>query len=185
MALTVVLDNLWSSFNVGSIFRTSECLRVGKLHLCGYTATPEGSDKGGNQTGRAAIGADANVPWDHRPKTSDVISELQEQGVPVFALETVEGAASVHAFNFPSPCALLLGNERHGVEADLLSQCTETIRIPCHGFKNSLNVGVAFAICAYEVARQWGWDGAPAVTTTAGTTMIATEETTTPATVAR
>lgn len=154
MPLTVVMDNLRSAFNVGSIFRTSECLRVERLHLCGYTATP---DESKGQTGRAAMGADTMVPWEHAPRTHDVVKRLREAGVPVFALETVQGAASLHEFEFPSPCALLLGNERHGLEADLLSLCTAPVRIPCLGVKNSLNVGVAYAICAFEVARQWRW----------------------------
>lgn len=156
MPLIVVMDNLRSSFNVGSIFRTSESLRVQKLHLCGYTATPNETK---SQTGRAAMGADANVPWDHRQKSYELVQELRDQGVPVIAVETVAGAASVHEFPFPSPCALLLGNERHGLEADLLALCSATVRIPCHGVKNSLNVGVAFAVVAFEVARQWRWDG--------------------------
>lgn len=157
MPLTVVLDNLRSAFNVGSVFRTAECLRVAKLQLCGYTALPEAGGSG--HTGRAAMGADVHVPWEHCEKTSDAVKALRAQGIPVYALETVEGAASVHSFNFPQPCAFLLGNERHGIEADLLSLCTAPVRIPCHGVKNSLNVAVAFAISAYEVARQWHWDG--------------------------
>merc|ERR1712032_719178 len=123
-----------------------------KLYLCGYTATP---DEHKGQTGRAAMGADANVPWTSEKKTCDAVKSLLDAGVPVFALETVADAVSVHEFKFPSPCALLLGNERHGIEADLLALCTGTVRIPCVGIKNSLNVGVAFAVCAYEVARQW------------------------------
>lgn len=152
MPLTVVMDNLRSAFNVGSIFRTAECLRIKQLHLCGYTATP--SDNKG-QTGRAAMGADTLVPWNHREKAHDVVRELCEQGVPVYALETVADAESVHSFDFPSPCALLIGNERHGLEGDLLALCTAPLRIGCYGVKNSLNVAVAFAVCAYEVSRQW------------------------------
>jgi len=154
MPLVVVLDNLRSAFNVGSIFRTAECLRVRRLHLCGYTASPAETRA---QTGRAAMGAEAHVPWEHRQRAHEVVGELRDAGVPVFALETVAGAEAVHDVSFPSPCALLLGNERHGIEADLLSLCTAPVRIPCHGVKNSLNVAVAFAICAYEVARQWRW----------------------------
>mmetsp|Transcript_105914 Transcript_105914/g.282080 ORF Transcript_105914/g.282080 Transcript_105914/m.282080 type:complete len:117 (-) Transcript_105914:142-492(-) len=105
------------------------------------------------------MGADAHVPWSHSDRTRAVLQELRSQGVPVFALETVADAAPVHGFAFPSPCALLLGNERHGIEADLLALCTAPVRIPCYGVKNSLNVSVAFAVCVYELARQWQWSG--------------------------
>merc|ERR1712054_123935 len=88
-------------------------------------------------------------------RTAEVLRELKGRGVPVFALETVADAVSVHDFAFPRPCALLLGNERHGIEADLLALCDAPLRIPCRGVKNSLNVGIAFAVCVYEVARQW------------------------------
>lgn len=161
MPLVVVMDHLRSAFNVGAIFRSAECLRVSHLHLCGYTATP---DESRGQTGRAAMGADVHVPWSHSERTKDVLRELSARGIPVFALETVEGAESVHAFEFPQPCALLLGNERHGIEADLLALCTAPVRIPCYGVKNSLNVSVAFAICAYEIARQWQWTGGDSCT---------------------
>ncbi|CAK0863153.1 unnamed protein product, partial [Prorocentrum cordatum] len=169
MPLTVVLDNLRSAFNVGSIFRTAECLRAEQLCLCGYTAAPEPGDAdgrgqgraagGGGHTARAAMGADAHVPWSRHERAADAVAALRARGVPVFALETVEGATPLHELVFPSPCALLLGNERHGLEADLLGLCSAPVRIPCHGVKNSLNVAVAFAICAYEVARQWQWAG--------------------------
>lgn len=159
MPLIAVLDNLRSAFNVGAIFRTAECLRVERLHLCGYTATPTEAGGGQSQTGRAAMGAEVHVPWSQNSRSSEVLQGFRDRGVPVFALETVAGAASVHAFEFPSPCVLLLGNERHGIEADLLALCTAPVRIPCHGVKNSLNVSVAFGICAYEIARQWHWDG--------------------------
>jgi len=149
LPITVVLDNLRSAFNVGSIFRTAECLGVSQMHLCGYTATPDG------QTGRAAMGAEANVPWEHSERAHDVVRDLRARGVAVFALETVAEATPVHEVSFPSPCALLLGNERHGLEADLLALCTAPVRIPCRGAKNSMNVGVAFAVCAFEVSRQW------------------------------
>eukprot|EP00929_Paragymnodinium_shiwhaense_P054446 TRINITY_DN27291_c0_g2_i1.p1 TRINITY_DN27291_c0_g2~~TRINITY_DN27291_c0_g2_i1.p1 ORF type:complete len:327 (+),score=80.78 TRINITY_DN27291_c0_g2_i1:90-1070(+) len=81
MPLTVIMDNLRSAFNVGSVFRTSECLRVEKLHLCGYTATP---DESKGQTGRAAMGAEADVPWEHAAKAVDVVKKLREAGIPVY-----------------------------------------------------------------------------------------------------
>merc|ERR1711972_1012069 len=101
------------------------------------------------------MGADAHVPWERRPKTLAVIEELAASGMQVVALETVKDAISLHDHAFPRHrgVALLLGNERHGLEADLLAKCDKILRIPCVGVKNSLNVGIAAAICSYEVAR--------------------------------
>lgn len=156
MPLVLVLDNLRSAFNVGAIFRTAECLRAQKLYLCGYTATPEDTQ---GQTARASMGADGFVPWERRPRTLPVLEELRAAGMHVVALETVKDAELVHRHRFPpSGVALVLGNERHGIEADLLAACSTVVRIPCRGVKNSLNVGIATAICGYEIARQWGWD---------------------------
>jgi len=156
MPLVLVLDNLRSAFNVGAIFRTAECLRVRQIFLCGYTATPEDAR---GQTARAAMGTSEYVPWEHRPRTLPVLEGLRGAGLQVVALETVADAAPVHRHRFPigAGVALLLGNERHGLEADLLAACSVVVRIPCRGAKNSLNVGVAAAVCGYEIARQWGW----------------------------
>mmetsp|Transcript_20372 Transcript_20372/g.30045 ORF Transcript_20372/g.30045 Transcript_20372/m.30045 type:complete len:235 (+) Transcript_20372:36-740(+) len=154
LPLVLVCDNLRSAFNVGSLFRTAECLRVRKIYLCGYTATPEDA-KG--QTAKASMGAHDYVPWEHREKTLPVLEELRAAGYFVAALETAQNSVSLYEQSFPaSPgTALLLGNERHGLEADLLAACSAVVRIPCKGVKNSLNVGIAAAICSYEVARQW------------------------------
>lgn len=154
MPLVLVLDNLRSAFNVGAIFRTAECLRVKRIYLCGYTATPE--DNRG-QTAKAAMGADAYVPWETRQSTVPLLEELRGQGMQVVGLETVKDAVSLHSHAFPQHLgvALVLGNERHGLEADRLAACSTIVRIPCNGVKNSLNVGVATAICSYEIARQW------------------------------
>jgi len=94
-----------------------------------------------------------------RRRTEDAIDELRAKGVTVIALETVSTAPYAHQYAFPSPptgCALLLGNERHGVAPELLARCDAVVRLPCRGSKNSLNVAVALGMCAHEIARQWG-----------------------------
>jgi tRNA G18 (ribose-2'-O)-methylase SpoU len=80
----------------------------------------------------------------------------------VVALETVSTAPYAHKFAFPPPptgCALVLGNERHGIAPELLARCDAVVRLPCRGKKNSLNVAVALGMCAHEIARQWDADG--------------------------
>lgn len=176
LPLVVVLDNLRAAFNVGAVFRTAECLGVSKVYVCGFTAAP--SDV---QMQKAAMGTDKLVPWEYFQNTSDCVAALKAGGVPVVALETVQGSRSVYEYQFPRPsspssssnssslvtasssstssrpfCALVIGNERHGVSEAILPLCDAIVNIPCRGVKNSLNVGVAFGIAGYEIARQWG-----------------------------
>ena len=148
----VILDNLRSAFNVGSIFRTSECIlgSVASLVLTGYTATPEDA-----ATRRSAMGMDQVVPWSWVQTVDEAIHDAKAQGLAVIALETVEGSPMAHDFVFPKQCALLLGNERHGVDPRHIALCDATVQLPCRGVKNSLNVGNAFGICVYEMTRQW------------------------------
>jgi tRNA G18 (ribose-2'-O)-methylase SpoU len=148
--LTLVLDNIRSAFNVGSIFRTAECLGVEKIYLCGYTPTPDDL-----KTKKTAMGCDSYMPWQWQQRTSDVLSRLGSEGITVIGVETVAAAPYHYSFDFPKPCALLFGNERHGLDAAVLSQTRHMIRIPVFGVKNSLNIGVALGICGYEVRRQW------------------------------
>lgn len=149
--LVLVLDNLRSAFNTGSIFRTAECLGVSKIYLCGYTATPDDA-----QTKKTTMGTHEYVAWEWRQSTAACLEELAAAGTPIVALETVAEQPFVNEYSFPrSGCALVLGNERHGIEAELLAKCTATVKIACVGVKNSLNVGVAFGMCGYEIARQW------------------------------
>eukprot|EP01129_Flabellula_baltica_P012353 TRINITY_DN5571_c0_g1_i1.p1 TRINITY_DN5571_c0_g1~~TRINITY_DN5571_c0_g1_i1.p1 ORF type:complete len:123 (+),score=22.38 TRINITY_DN5571_c0_g1_i1:611-979(+) len=119
--------------------------------LCGYTATPD-SDK----TARTTMGAHEYVKWSTYQRVEDALTELKEKGIAVYALETVEEAVNIYDQPFPKGgCALLLGNERYGIEANVLSLCDGIVSIPCRGVKNSLNVGVAFGIATFEITRQW------------------------------
>ena len=148
--LTLVLDHLRSAFNVGAIFRTADCLGISRLVLCGYTATPDDA-----QVQRTTMGAHAHVAWEWKKNTAAAVDELRAAGVPVVALETVEGAPLVDEYEWPSGCALLLGNERHGLDAALLRKCDAVVRLPALGVKNSMNVGVALGMCGHEILRQW------------------------------
>ena len=104
--------------------------------------------------GRSAGEIQETPVW--RRDTSQAIAELHAEGIPTIALETVEGAMLAHDFTFPAAgCALLLGNERHGLAPALLAECDAVVRLPCVGMKNSLNVGVALGMCGHEIARQW------------------------------
>jgi len=148
--LQVVCDNIRSAFNVGAMFRSADCLGIESIHLCGYTSNPENI-----KTRKAAMGADQWVSWQWHAHSLDAIRQLKEQGLSIIALETVQDSPSIYEFDWPKPCALLLGNERHGLPADLLQAADHICHIPVYGYKNSLNIATAFALAAGEVVRQW------------------------------
>ncbi len=148
--LFFILDNFRSSFNVGSIFRTAECLSVKKIFLCGYTATPENE-----KVRKTAMGTDNKVEWGRFEKTESAIKLLRDKNITIYALETTTNAKSIFDILFKKPCALVLGNEALGISKEILKLADEIVSIPVKGWKNSLNVGVSCAVCGYEIKRQW------------------------------
>lgn len=150
MPLTVVADSIRSAFNLGGLFRTAECFGVRDLVLCGYTPPPDQP-----QAARAALGAERLVPWRHAGDVREAIAGLRAAGMPCIALETVDGAPTVEAFDWMFPCALVLGNERFGLDPDVVRICDGAVRIPLFGCKNSLNVVAAFAVAVSTIRRRW------------------------------
>ena len=138
---TVVADNVRSAFNMGGIFRTADFFGADRLILCGYTPTPENP-----QVKKTALGADETTPWEHAGDVRDVIDRLHAEGRRVYALETADGATDIARFTPVFPCGLLLGNERFGLDPDVVAMADEVLVIPSHGMKNSLNVVSAFAV---------------------------------------
>lgn len=151
LPLVLVVDNLRSAFNVGSIFRIAECFGVSHLYLCGYTATPEQE-----KLKKASMGTDSLQAWSWDAHAKDRLEILKREGYRIFALETSDKAQSMQDFSFPkAPTALLFGNERFGIENNLLEFCDDVIEIPCQGRKNSLNVAVSLGVTCYEWRRQY------------------------------
>ncbi len=148
MPLTVITDNFRSAINVGTLFRVSDCFGIQEAVLCGYT--PDPSDGRAKQ---AALGAEAWVPYSRTLRTLDAVRAQQAKGVQVIALETVEGAPTLESWQWQFPCALVLGSERFGLDADVIQACDQVMRIPMYGRKNSLNVVMAFTLVAHA-ARQ-------------------------------
>ena len=142
-AFTVVADNVRSAFNAGGLFRTADFFGADRLILCGYTPGPDNP-----QVKKTALGADEATPWEHAGDVRDVIDRLHAEGRRVYALETADGATDVAACAPVWPCALLLGNERFGLDPDVVAMADEILEIPSHGMKNSLNVVSAFAVAA-------------------------------------
>ncbi|HPB18439.1 MAG TPA: RNA methyltransferase [Candidatus Cloacimonas sp.] len=147
--ITVICDNLRSVFNVGSLFRTSECLGIGKIMLCGITPTPEHSNMP-----KTAMGTEKIVAWSYFSNTSEAIASCHQEGLFIYALETVDKAKSVFEAAYQFPLAVVIGNEALGIESSILELCDEFITLPQLGWKTSLNVGVAAGITLYQIL--WG-----------------------------
>ncbi|XGC82290.1 RNA methyltransferase [Bdellovibrio bacteriovorus] len=148
--LVFVLDNMRSAFNVGSIFRTAECLGVEKIYLCGYTPTPEQW-----KVEKTAMGTEQNVSWAEGGKLLECLEELKDEGYRVIALETAASAVDLYQNFEPEPTAFVFGNERFGLDPEILKVIDEVRIIPLRGMKNSLNVGVSAAVAGFEWMRQW------------------------------
>lgn len=146
----LVLDNIRSSFNVGSILRSAECLGAENVYLCGYTPSPENS-----KTSKAAMGVESYIPWQSSPNAMQTLQDLKVRGYRIIALETTTEATELYTEFSKNPCAFVLGNERFGLGPEILQICDEVRKIPLVGVKNSLNVGVSAAIALSEWKRQY------------------------------
>ncbi len=142
--LTVILDNLRSAYNVGSIFRTAECVQAEKLILCGITPYPPNP-----KLSKTAMQTIDRLNWQYLHETEEAISLLKYNNIPVVALETTSDAISLFDYNVTQPVGLILGNEALGIEEKILKQADIVLSIPVLGWKNSLNVCNAFAVAAY------------------------------------
>jgi tRNA G18 (ribose-2'-O)-methylase SpoU len=149
--LYLVLDDLRSAFNVGSIFRIADTARLAGMVTCGYTAHPPHP-----KLDKTALGTLAYVPAEHFGSALEAVEALHQRGIPVWALETTSHSQVHTEATYPRPLALVLGNEALGVSGPVLERCEALIEIPMYGYKNSLNVAVACGVVVYEVLRQWG-----------------------------
>lgn len=147
----IILENIRSAFNVGSIFRTSDAGAVEHIHLCGYTCHPPNL-----KLAKTALGAFDYVPWTHHEDPLGAVTRLRAASIPVVAIETTEDAKCVGSFQWPRPVAVVFGNEVRGITPELLGQCDEVVRIPMLGYKNTVNVATAFGIVLYDILGRWG-----------------------------
>ena len=149
ISLTVVLDNVRSAINVGSIFRTAECLGVKEIVLCGYTATPDHP-----KVHKAAMNTAMAVPYRWFPHLDDAISALRSEDVSIVAVETCAGAEDISTVTLQyQELALLFGNEQHGLEAAALKAADRIVKIPMMGNKNSMNIAVAAGIVIHSLGQ--------------------------------
>ncbi|MCX7978442.1 MAG: TrmH family RNA methyltransferase [Bdellovibrionaceae bacterium] len=146
----IVLENLRSAFNVGSILRSADGLGAKEIIFTGYSPTPEQE-----KTLATALGAENSVNWRYIQSTSGALKELKIKGYRIVGAETARNSKELSEPFAPGPTAFVFGNERFGLEAETLSLCDEVRIINMVGVKNSLNVAVVAGIFLYEWRRQW------------------------------
>jgi len=151
LPITVVLENLRSGFNVGAIFRSCECARVQKLITCGITAHPPEE-----KVVRTSMGTWEFVPHEHVETVGEAIEKVRAERMRLVALETTSKSLSIYEAKLARPLCLFLGNEALGLSREVLEAVDEILEIPLLGYKNSLNVSVAFGITLFEILRKWG-----------------------------
>ena len=148
--IVVVLDNIRSMHNVGSVFRTADAFLLQAICLCGYTPQPPHRD-----INKTALGATETVDWLYYNSTMAAIIDLQQRGYKIYAVEQVEGSISLEKFttNQTDKIAVVFGNEVEGVTADILPMCDGCIEIPQLGTKHSLNISVAAGIVLWKLSE--------------------------------
>ena len=145
--LVVVLDDVRSMYNVGSVFRTGDAFRIESLYLCGISATPPATE-----IHKTALGAEDSVQWCHYDSALEAVAELKESGYEVLAVEQCENSTKLNAF-FPErgkKYAVVLGNEVKGVHQEVIDACDGCLEIPQFGTKHSMNVSVTAGIIMYR-----------------------------------
>ncbi|MEJ8820086.1 RNA methyltransferase [Lacibacter sp. H407] len=147
----VVLENIRSMQNVGSVFRTADAFLAEAIYLIGYTPQPPHRD-----IHKTALGATETVNWKYFAKTSEAIAELKASGYKLFGIEQTEGSILLQDFEKAKEekIALIFGNEAEGVEQETLHECEGCIEIPQFGMKHSLNISVAAGVVLWEMARK-------------------------------
>ncbi|HEY1304188.1 MAG TPA: RNA methyltransferase, partial [Vicinamibacterales bacterium] len=156
--VVVVLDNIRSLYNTGSIFRTADACGVARVVLCGITPRP---DQGGRQRRaikKTALGAEDAVPWEYRADAATALREQSAGGYHIVAVETSPDAVNLFEWTPSWPVCLVFGHEREGISGDLTSQVETVIRIPMLGQKRSLNVATAAGVVLYELLRRRLYD---------------------------
>jgi len=148
--ITIILDNVRSALNVGSVFRTSDAFLINKIILCGITAIPPNKE-----IRKAALGSTESVAWEYAENTIDIIENLKKEGFYIIAIEQTADSNSLDEFHLPNqPLAIVLGHEVNGVSQEAIDKCNEVIEIPQFGTKHSLNISVATGIVVWELYKK-------------------------------
>lgn len=149
--LILILDDIRSLHNIGSVFRTADAFLIEKIYLCGITATPPNKE-----IHKTALGATDTVAWEYAKDVLEVITKLQAEAIEVWAIEQVENSVYLNDF-IPEPqkkYALVFGNEVKGVSQEAIKLCSGTIEIPQLGTKHSLNISVSAGIVVWDIFQK-------------------------------
>jgi tRNA G18 (ribose-2'-O)-methylase SpoU len=148
----IVLDNVRSQSNVGSIFRTADAFLTEAIYLCGITATPPH-----REIQKTALGATESVMWKYFSETSGAISELKENGYIIIAVEQAEGSVELQNLQIKNnqKYALVFGHEVNGVDQEILNICDQCVEIPQFGTKHSFNIAISVGIVLWEVNKKY------------------------------
>ena len=149
--IIVVLENIRSAYNVGSVFRTADAFLLEAIFICGYTCVPPHKE-----IKKTALGAEDSVTWKHFDTATNAIEELQNLGYTVFAVEQAEGSTMLNTIKYEpgDKIAVVFGNEVTGVEQTTIQQCKGCIEIPQFGMKHSLNIATAAGVVLWEMVRK-------------------------------
>lgn len=153
--IIIVLDDVRSLHNIGSVFRTADAFLVEKIYLCGITATPPNKE-----IHKTALGATETVAWEHSKNVLEVIENLKKENVTVLAIEQVENAIFLQDFKVEKDkkYALVFGNEVFGVSQEAVAICNGCIEIPQLGTKHSLNISVSAGIVVWDLFQKMKWN---------------------------
>ena len=149
--IIIVLDDIRSLHNIGSVFRTADSILVEKIYLCGITAIPPNKE-----IHKTALGATETVTWEYAENILEVIENLKKENIQVFAIEQVENAIYLNNFKVQKnqKYAIVMGNEVFGVSQKAIEICNGTIEIPQLGTKHSLNIAVTTGIVVWDLFKQ-------------------------------
>lgn len=149
--LIIILDDIRSLHNIGSVFRTADAFLIEKIYLCGITATPPNKE-----IHKTALGATETVSWEYAKDVLEVIDSLQKENIAVMAIEQVENSISLQEFipENDQKYALVFGNEVKGVSQEAIKKCQGTIEIPQLGTKHSLNISVSAGIVVWDLFQK-------------------------------
>jgi tRNA G18 (ribose-2'-O)-methylase SpoU len=149
LPIYVMLDNIRSLYNVGSVFRSSDGARIEKLFLCGFTPHPPRKE-----IEKTALGATSTVPWEYFKNPKDAIAQVKAQGIKLCVLEHTDTSIPYYDLTAKDfPLCLVVGNEIAGISKEIVGEADLAVDIPMYGFKQSLNVAVAYGIALYEFVR--------------------------------
>ena len=148
----IVLDNVRSALNVGSVFRTADAFRVSKIYLCGITPVPPNRD-----ILKSALGATETVQWEYVDTTLELINHLKNENYSLIAVEQTRTSIQLQDFNLPKEkkIALIFGHEVDGVNQSVINLCNTSIEIPQQGTKHSLNIAVCAGIVVWEMFKKY------------------------------